>query len=50
MRELALDLQEPCPECGKARAEWTDLGGEGYEFDGETYCSQDCAIKAHARG
>ena len=36
-------LQEPCPRCGKPRAEWTENEGDGYALGGRTYCSQGCA-------
>ena len=39
----ASELQEPCPGCGKPRAEWIDGDGTGYEVAGLVFCSEDCA-------
>ncbi len=38
------DTQEPCPRCGKPRAEWVENDGRGYMFGAQTYCSERCAL------
>jgi hypothetical protein len=44
-----IDIQEPCPNCAKPRAEWSEGSGEGYATeDGLVYCSESCALRALA--
>lgn len=48
--EPDLDIQEPCPSCGKPRAKWSEGTGEGYpKEDGLVYCSESCAVQALAQ-
>lgn len=44
--ERDLEVQEPCPGCGKPRAEWTEGTGEGYPTEDElVFCSEQCAVR-----
>ena len=34
---------QTCSNCGMAKEEWQGNGGEGYQYQGQTYCCQGCA-------
>ncbi|HLQ60377.1 MAG TPA: hypothetical protein VK131_00775 [Candidatus Acidoferrales bacterium] len=47
--QVESDVQEPCPGCGKPRAEWTDGDGNGFVAGDLVFCSQDCVQKNQDR-
>ncbi len=43
-----LEIPETCPNCGRARQEWSENDGLGVISGGVTYCSAGCALKEAA--
>jgi hypothetical protein len=33
---------QTCPNCQMSREEWQGNAGQGYEYQGQTYCCQGC--------
>jgi hypothetical protein len=42
-KEVEMQEEQTCPNCGMPRQDWRGNNGEGYQSDDGVYCCEGCA-------